>query len=231
MTFPTETPTIEEAIALQAALASQVRIEPLGRKVETIAGGDLSFNRDSDIVYAGFAVVRLSDLTVIERQSVVVEAKFPYVPGLLSFREIPSLLQVWEKLEHKPDAVMLDGQGLAHPRRMGIACHFGLLVDRPAIGCAKTLLVGRPEEPSPQRGDWCPIIQRKETVGAVLRTKDRVKPIFVSPGHLMDLDDAIRLTLACHTGYRIPEPTRQAHLYVNELRRAGLVSAPSMVKA
>lgn len=183
-----------------------------------MAGGDLSFDRGSDVVHAGFVVVRLPDLAVVERKGVRAVAQFPYVPGLLSFREIPSLLQAWSLLECEPDAAMLDGQGLAHPRRMGIACHFGLLVDRPTLGCAKSLLVGRHAEPAPERGAWTPIIHRKETVGAALRTRDRVGPVFVSPGHRMDLPSAIGLTLALGGGTRIPEPTRRAHQFVNELR-------------
>ena len=164
-------------------------------------------------------MIRLPDLAVVERKGVQAVAEFPYVPGLLSFREIPSLLQAWSLLECEPDAAMLDGQGLAHPRRMGIACHFGLLIDRPALGVAKSLLVGRHEEPAPERGAWAPIVHRRETVGAALRTRDRVGPVFVSPGYRMDLPAAIGLTLACGGGTRIPEPTRRAHGFVNELRR------------
>lgn len=209
----------ECAVEIQRELASQVRIEPPSREIRLVAGGDLSFDRGSDVVHAGFVVLRLPDLTVVERKGVRAVAEFPYVPGLLSFREIPSLLQAWSLLECEPDAAMLDGQGLAHPRRMGIACHFGLLVDRPTLGAAKSILVGRYEEPAPERGAWSPIVHRKETVGAALRTRDRVGPIFVSPGHRMDLPHAIELALACGGGTRIPEPTRRAHLFVNELRK------------
>lgn len=212
----------ERAVAIQRELAAQVRIEPPGREIRTIAGGDMSFDRGSDVVYAGFVVLRLPNMEVVERKGVRTTAEFPYVPGLLSFREIPPLLRAWERLETEPDAAMLDGQGLAHPRRMGIACHFGLLIDRPTIGVAKTLFVGDPERPAPERGAWTPLVHRKETVGAALRTRDRVGPVFVSPGHRMDLPTAIELTLACGGGTRIPEPTRRAHLFVNELRKAGV---------
>jgi deoxyribonuclease V len=211
----------ERAVQIQKDLAGQVRIEPLEREIRTIAGGDISFDRGSEVVHAGFAVLSLPDMEVVERKGVQMEATFPYVPGLLSFREIPALLAAWSLLETEPDAAMLDGQGLAHPRRMGIACHFGLFVDRPTLGCAKSLLVGQHEEPAPERGAWAPIVHRKQTVGAALRTRDKVGPIFVSPGHRMDLPAAIELALACGGGTRIPEPTRRAHLYVNELRRAG----------
>lgn len=208
----------ERAVEIQRELASRIRIEPLDREIRTIAGGDISFNRDSEVVYAGFVVLSLPDLQTIERKGVTTTAKFPYVPGLLSFREIPALLQAWELLETEPDAAMMDGQGIAHPRRMGIASHFGLLVDRPTLGSAKSLLVGRYEEPALERGSWTPIVHRKETIGAALRTRDRVGPIFVSPGHRIDLPASVELALACGGGTRIPEPTRRAHAFVNELR-------------
>lgn len=210
----------ERAVEIQRELAARVKIVPLEKKIRLIAGGDLSFDRGSDVVHAGFVVLRLPDLETVESKGVQARAEFPYVPGLLSFREIPALLQAWKLLECEPDAAMLDGHGLAHPRRMGIACHFGLLIDRPTLGCAKTPLVGRYDEPAPERGAWTTMVHRKETVGAALRTRDRVGPIFVSPGHRMDLPGSIELALACGGGTRIPEPTRRAHGFVNDLRRA-----------
>jgi deoxyribonuclease V len=150
---------------------------------------------------------------------VVSETSFPYVPGLLSFRESPSVLEAWSKLKTEPDAVMFDGQGIAHPRRVGIASHVGLLIERPTLGCAKSVLVGKYDEPDPARGSWTKMIDKGEVVGAAVRTKNNVQPIFVSPGHLIDLEGAIRLTLECYGGYRQPEPTRRAHLLVNALRR------------
>jgi len=141
------------------------------------------------------------------------------VPGLLSFRETPSVLEAWAKLKTEPDALMLDGQGFAHPRRFGIACHVGLLIDRPTLGCAKSVLVGKFDEPKPERGAWTPMVDKGETVGAALRTKSKVQPVYVSPGHLIDLGGAVDLTLRCDGGYRQPEPTRRAHLLVNALRR------------
>jgi deoxyribonuclease V len=207
------------AVELQRRLRQQVRIEPLARPIETVAGADISFNRFSNIVYAGIVVLRLPTLEVVEEAGVVGEARFPYVPGLLSFRETPSLLEAWAKLETEPDGVMLDGQGIAHPRRVGIASHVGLLVGRPTVGCAKSVLVGSYEDPAPERGSWTPLVDKGETVGAALRTKDRTGPVFVSPGHLIDLEGAVELTLRCDGGYRQPEPTRRAHLLVNALRR------------
>ncbi len=212
----------ERAVAIQKELATRIKIEPPGRDIRLIAGGDISFDRGSDVVYAGFVVLRLPDLETVERKAVRTTAEFPYVPGLLSFREIPPLLQAWSLLENEPDAAMLDGQGFAHPRRMGLACHFGLLIDRPTIGCAKTLFVGRYDEPAPERGACEPLVHGEETVGAALRTRDGVGPVFISPGHRMDLPHAVDLALACGDGTRIPAPTRRAHLFVNELRRAVL---------
>jgi deoxyribonuclease V len=224
------TPT--EAVALQNRLRSEVRIQPLAGEVKLVAGCDISFNRFSDVVYAGIVVLRLPELEIVTSATVVTRARFPYVPGLLSFRETPALLEAWEKLDTAPDIVMLDGQGLAHPRRFGIACHFGLLTGRPTIGCAKTVLVGRYEEPGERAGEFSPMTHKGETVGAAVRTKDRVAPVYVSVGHLIDLPGAIKVALRTVKGdrvgdallpakskYRIPEPTRQAHLLVNELRR------------
>ena len=213
--------TPREAVELQKQLRARVRVEPLKRKIETVAGADISFNKFEPTVYAGLVVLRLPTLEVVEEVGVVSETKFPYVPGLLSFRETPSVLEAWAKLKTEPDAVMFDGQGIAHPRRVGIASHVGLLIARPTFGCAKSVLVGKYAEPAAARGSWTPLVDPKndETVGAALRTKNNVQPIFVSPGHLIDLAGALELTLACDGGYRQPEPTRRAHLLVNALRR------------
>src|SRR5215210_2817971 len=211
--------TPREAVELQKSLRERVVIAPLKRPIETIAGADISFNKFSTTLYAGIVVLRLPSLEVIEEVGVVSETAFPYVPGLLSFRETPPLLEAWAKLKTEPDAVMFDGQGLAHPRRVGIACHVGLIIKRPTWGCAKSVLVGKFEEPGEERGAWSPMVDKGETVGAALRTKTRVQPVYVSPGHLIDLEGAIDLTLRCDGGYRQPEPTRRAHLLVNALRR------------
>jgi deoxyribonuclease V len=208
-----------EAVALQKRLRERVCVEPLKKKIETIAGTDISFNKFEPTVYAGIVVLRLPSLEVIEEVGVVSETRFPYRPGLLSFRETPSVLEAWAKLKTEPDAVMFDGQGIAHPRRVGIASHVGLIINRPTLGCAKSVLVGKFEEPGEERGSWSPMIDKGETVGAALRTKTRVQPIYVSPGHLIDLAGAVELTLQSDGGYRQPEPTRRAHLLVNALRR------------
>jgi deoxyribonuclease V len=210
-----------EAVELQKSLRERVRLAPLRKKIRTVAGADISFNKFSPVVWAAVVVLSLPSLEVVEEAGVVSETKFPYVPGLLSFRETPSVLEAWAKLKTEPDAVMFDGQGIAHPRRVGIASHVGLLINRPTFGCAKSVLVGKYEEPEEERGSWMPMIDPKngETVGAALRTKTRTHPIYVSPGHLIDLEGAIKLTLACDGGYRQPEPTRRAHLLVNAMRR------------
>jgi deoxyribonuclease V len=211
--------TPREAVELQKSLRERVRLRPLTKKIRTIAGADISFNKFETTVYAGIVVLQLPTLEIIEEVGVVSETKFPYVPGLLSFRESPSVLEAWAKLKTEPDAVMFDGQGIAHPRRVGIASHVGLLINRPTLGCAKSVLVGKYEEPEKERGSWTEMVDKGEVVGAAVRTKTNVQPIFVSPGHLIDLEGAIGLTLAADGGYRQPEPTRRAHLLVNALRR------------
>ena len=207
-----------EAVALQKELAPRVEIAPLPSPPKFIAGADLSFDKGSDVVWAGIVVLSFPDLEVVEERGLQTTAPFPYVPGLLSFREAPSLLQVWETLAHTPDVLVLDGQGLAHPRRFGLACHLGLWLGIPTYGSAKTLFVGEFGELGEERGAVAELVHRGEVVGAAVRTKRRTTPVYVSVGHKMTLDDAVGLTLACDGGYRVPEPTRRAHLFVNRLR-------------
>jgi deoxyribonuclease V len=210
-----------EAVALQRELASRIDVtQPLGM-CELIAGADVSYNRFSDVMYAGVVVWRVADGQVIERQSAVTETHFPYVPGLLSFREAPALLAAFAKVESEPDVVMLDGQGIAHPRRMGIASHIGLWLDRPSVGCAKSKLYGRYEEPAPEAGSTSPLTAHRQLIGEVVRTKNGVSPVYVSPGHRIDMASSVRAVLVAVRGYRLPEPTRQAHNYVNDVRRQG----------
>ena len=165
-------------------------------------------------------VVRAGTFELVERVGLTAEAKFPYVPGLLSFREAPALLEAFGRLKARPDVVLCDGQGLAHPRRLGIACHLGLWLDLPTVGCAKSRLCGTFDEPGPVRGDRSPLVDRGETIGAVLRTRDRVAPLFVSPGHRCDLESAVGLVLATTRKLRLPIPSRMVHDFVNEVRRA-----------
>ena len=207
-----------EAVKIQQQLRLELISQPYAGLPRYVGGADISFNKYSPRVYAGYVVLELPSLKVVERAGAVMDVSFPYIPGLLSFREIPPLLQAWNKLKQKPEVLVMDGQGIAHPRRMGIACHLGILLDLPTIGCGKSKLVGTYEEPAAGAGSSSPLLHRGEKVGEVLRTKDKVNPVFVSPGHRMNMESAVRILMATRAGYRIPEPTRQAHLYVNELR-------------
>ncbi|MEZ0391474.1 MAG: deoxyribonuclease V [Pseudobdellovibrionaceae bacterium] len=212
----------QEAVQIQNELKSQIRLEPYIAPLKLIGGADVSFNKYSPTIYAGFVVLDFQTLEIVDRASAIMDVDFPYIPGLLSFREIPPLLKAWENLKTKPDVMMFDGQGIAHPRRLGIASHAGLLLDIPSIGCAKSLLTGTFETPGPNFASQSPLLEKKtkEQIGVVFRTKNKVNPVFISPGHRMDFESAVRITQACVRKHRIPEPTRQAHLYVNEVRRA-----------
>jgi deoxyribonuclease V len=218
--------TPAEAQAIQNRLRSEVRVEPLDvAELRTVAGADLSFDKGEDTVFAGVVVLDLATLAVIEKVGVRTQAGFPYIPGLLSFREAPPILEAWEKLTVRPDALICDGQGLAHPRRCGIACHLGLLLDLPTVGCAKSILTGHHEPVGDAPGDWAPLVHRGETVGAALRTRAGVSPVFVSVGHRCDLESAIALVRRCAGPTRVPETTRHAHLFVNALRREALANS------
>ncbi len=211
--------TYAEAAALQRQLADQVdQRQPL-TGCDLIAGADVSYNRFSNIFYAGVVVLRMDDLTIVEKRGVACEVTFPYIPGLLSFRETPALLKVFAQIETKPDAVIVDGHGYSHPRRFGFACHLGLWLNLPSVGCAKTRLIGTYKEPGRRAGSVTPLKEKDEIIGQVVRTKTGVKPVFVSVGYKIDLRSAVELVLATCRGYRLPEPTRQAHLHVNSLRR------------
>jgi deoxyribonuclease V len=211
--------TTTEAAALQRQLADRVDARTPLTRCDLVAGADISYDRFSTLLYAGVVVMRLDDLTIVEKQGVVREVTFPYVPGLLSFRETPVLLDVFAKIKSEPDAVILDGHGFSHPRRFGYACHVGLCLDLPSVGCAKSRLIGTYKEPGQKAGSVAPLKAGEEIIGQIVRTKDRVKPVFVSVGHKIDLGSAVELILGTCRGYRLPEPTRQAHLHVNALRR------------
>jgi len=209
----------KDAVALQQQLRKHLQFTPLDpEKVHLIAGADISFNKFSPEIYAGIVVLSFPQLQIVEQATAISKADFPYIPGLLSFREIPALLEVWGQLQSKPDVVVLDGHGFAHPRRMGIASHFGLATSCPSFGCGKSVLVGRHTELLPEKGSFAYMTHKGEIVGAALRTKTGVKPVYISAGHLITLPDALRIIQMCCTKYRIPEPTRQAHLLVNRLR-------------
>jgi Deoxyinosine 3''endonuclease (endonuclease V) len=200
----------DEAKRIQRRLASEVRETPLPDTVETIAGVDVSVR--NDIAQAAVAVLRLPNLDVVDEAIHRCEVPFPYVPGLLSFREMPAVLPALEQLGTTPDVFVSDSHGRAHPRRFGLACHLGVLLDAPTIGVAKSILVGKPRgELSAEKGSRVPLVDDGETVGAVLRTRTDVNPVYVSVGHRCTLDDAANLMLDCSPTYKIPEPTRQAH--------------------
>jgi deoxyribonuclease V len=212
---------VAEATRIQNELHGKIRIEPLKKEPKTIAGADISYNRFSDDFFACVVVLSLPELEIVEAVFAKGIATFPYVPGYLSFREIPTLLKAFEKLKTKPDVVMADGQGIAHPRRLGIATHLGITLDLPMFGCAKHKLFGVGRAPLATRGSVSLLHDPKtdETIGALVRTKDNVAPVIISPGHKITLEESIELTLRTAKGYRIPEPTRRAHELVNKFRR------------
>jgi deoxyribonuclease V len=213
--------TPKEAVALQRELALQVRCEDDLGPVKFIAGVDVSMNRFSPDGYAAIVVLSVPELEVVEVAGAKTALAMPYIPGLLSFREIPLLLEAWSKLKQKPDLLMVDGHGIAHPRRLGIAAHLGVYLDVPALGCGKSILSGRHAPLPPERGAMAPLVHHNEVVGYALRTKNKVNPVFVSCGHRVSQETAVRWVLECARGYRLPEPTRQAHLASNQLRREG----------
>jgi deoxyribonuclease V len=198
-----------EAEAIQRELAPFVIRTGDPQEVHLVAGIDVALPEGQ--ARAAIVVDSLPDLKPVEIATAVCSITFPYVPGLLSFREAPTIIAALEKLTHQPDLVIVDGQGIAHPRHLGIASHLGLLLDRPTIGCAKSLLTGRHGVVGDQPGDWAPIEYQREVIGAALRTRVGVSPVYVSIGHRISLAAAIHWVLACCRGYRLPEPQRQAH--------------------
>jgi deoxyribonuclease V len=200
----------KEAIEVQEQLRKRLILAWDGRPVNSIAGVDVSIPGEQ--ARCAIVVLTVPSLVPLEAVTADVPLVFPYIPGLLSFREGPAVLAAWGKLKSKPDLVMFDGQGIAHPRGMGIATQMGLWLECPTIGVAKSRLYGRHTEPGPKRGDQADLVGKDGTViGTVLRTKENVKPLFVSPGHLIDVEHATKFTLACNGGYRLPETTRWAH--------------------
>lgn len=202
--------TPDRAKRIQRRLASEVTEQPLPDPIDTVAGVDVSIRDDT--AQAAITVLELSSLKVIERVTHRCDVPFPYVPGLLSFREMPALLPALDQLEEIPDVFMTDSHGYAHPRRFGLACHLGVLFDHPALGVAKSRLTGTPQGSlAPEKGSQIPLVDEEEIIGLVLRTRTDVNPVYVSVGHRCTLEDAARLTLECSPRYKIPEPTRQAH--------------------
>jgi deoxyribonuclease V len=211
--------TVAEATKLQRELAARVDVRPALDRCDLIAGADISYRRFSTTMYAAVVVLRMHDLSIVEVRGAVAETPFAYQPGYLSFREAPALIEAFARVESEPDAVMFDGQGIAHPRRLGLASHVGLWLQKPSLGCAKSRLTGHFDELPREGGAAVPLMQGDEQIGMVVRTKKGVQPVYVSPGHLIDVVSSVKLVLRSCKGYRIPEPTRQAHLHVNALRR------------
>jgi deoxyribonuclease V len=203
--------TEEEALAVQERLRPQVRVDvPLPGTPRLVAGVDVAYDPDSDLVAGAIVVLDADTLQVVEATTGVGHSSFPYVPGLLAFRELPTLLPLWDGLRQRPDVVVCDGYGVAHPRRFGLACHFGLLTGVPTFGVGKTAFIGSHGPVGLDRGASADLVHQGEVVGRALRTRRAVKPVYVSAGHLIDLDGACSVTLSLTFGYRLPETTRRA---------------------
>lgn len=213
-----DTMTLTEATALQNELRHKVSLQTYPKNITTIAGGDISHNKDTDIIYAGIVVLSYPQMVLQSYSLVEAKTKFPYVPQYLGFREVPALLQAWEQLPEKPDIMVLDGQGITHPRRMGIASHFGVLANQSTIGCAKNMLFGNYNPLGLEKYSVSAIYDVNEVLGYALRTKAGVKPVYISPGHKVSAADTLDIMKNCVRKHRIPEPTRLAHEKVNLFR-------------
>lgn len=213
--------SIAEAKQIQEGLAIRVSKVNAINNPRLVAGVDISPPDNEGIAQGAVVVLRLPGLELAEVQTASGKPPFPYVPGLLSFRESPLIIAACQKLRLSPDFILVDGQGIAHPRRLGIASHLGLLLDTPTIGCAKSILVGKSEQVGVESGKWSPLMDKGEVIGAALRSRTGVNPIYVSIGHRVDLEAAISLVLACCRRYRLPEPTRLAHLAAAGQLKAG----------
>lgn len=212
--------TVSQARQIQERLRPLVRLVPLHPgSFRLIGAADVTFLGDKDVVAAAIVVCDARSGDVVEERTAVCRVRFPYVPGYLTFREGPAVAAAWSRLFRKPDVMLFDGQGIAHPRRFGIASHMGVVLSVPSVGCAKKRLVGEHGAPGPEKGDACPLALEGEAVGAVLRTRAGVKPVFVSPGHLADIPSSASLVLSLCSRYRIPDPARRAHQLTQEIRR------------
>jgi deoxyribonuclease V len=212
--------TYKEAVNIQQQLKEKLILDDkqFPGRISAIAGADISYSKQDDMFFAAVILLAYPTMDVVEEVSLTEKAPFPYIPGLLSFREGPALLKAFEKLKNVPDCVIFDGQGIAHPRGIGLASHMGLFLDIPTIGCAKKRLVGVHDEVGVEVGDYADLMLDSLIMGAVLRTKKKVKPLYVSPGHKIGLRRAVDVVLSCCRGYRITEPVRRAHLAVNRIR-------------
>ncbi|MDX2215141.1 MAG: deoxyribonuclease V [Oculatellaceae cyanobacterium bins.114] len=210
--------TAEEAIALQHRLKSEVITTDQLEPIRYVAGVDVGFEAEGTVTRAAVTVLNFPQLQLQEQVLARCPTTFPYIPGLLSFREVPAVLEALKQLQTTPDLLLCDGQGTAHPRRFGIACHIGLLVNLPSIGIGKSLLVGIHAEVPDHKGAWVPLHHQGETIGAVVRTRMGTKPLYISPGHRISLETAIAYVMQCTTKYRLPETTRFAHKLASEMK-------------
>jgi deoxyribonuclease V len=203
--------SVEEAIQIQEALKDRIILKKTFSKVRTLGGGDVAYSKNENRLFGAIVVLSFPDMEVLNMATADGKIPFPYIHNLLSFREGPILIKTFQRLKIKADVMIYDGQGIAHPRGIGLASHMGLWFDLPSIGCAKTPLLDEFISPGPSRGSFEWIRKKREKVGVVLRTKEKVKPLFVSPGHRIDLLTCIQLLLESCRGFRIPEPLRKAH--------------------
>lgn len=211
--------SVKEAIQIQENLRSQVILKKTFSEVRTIGGADVAYSKNRNLLLGAIVVLSSPKMETVDISTAYGKIPFPYIPGLLSFREAPILIKTFRKLKIKPDVMIFDGQGIAHPRGFGLACHLGLWLDLPSIGCAKTHLTGEFTSPGLSRGSFELIRQEGKKMGAVLRTKDNVRPLFISPGHRIDIKTSIQLILATCKGFRIPEPQRGADHLTRLLKR------------
>lgn len=213
-------PDYSQAISIQKELSDKVVNENSFDNIKTVAGVDLAILKDQKKLMCGIIVFSYPELIELERKWDVVDENFPYIPGLLAFREGPAIIQTYNKLKKKPDVLIFDGQGIAHPRAFGIACYVGVLLDIPTMGIGKSKLYGNYQEPKDEHGSCESLFSNNgDEIGAVLRTKNKTKPVFVSIGHKIDLKTSVNIALKCNGGYRIPEPTRLADKFVAELKK------------
>jgi len=206
----------KKAVEIQERLKKSIILKGSAKNCKLIAGADVSYTKESEIFYASVVVFNLQTMERVEEVTASGKVDFPYIPGLLSFRESPILLKAFAKIKSEPDVIILDAQGIAHPRGIGLASHIGLLLDKSSIGCAKTRLIGEYNEVGGEAGSHSQLTVKDKIVGAVLRTRKNVKPVFISPGHKIDLKTSIALILKSCRGYRLPEPVRQAHNLVKK---------------
>lgn len=224
--------TYQEAIRIQQTLKEQLILKDtdLPQNIRLVAGADISYSRGNNRFFAAVVLMDITSMEIIEKESFSQLVDFPYIPGLLSFREGPALLEAFARLRHAPDAVIFDGHGIAHPRGIGLASHMGLFLNIPTIGCAKKRLVGTHREPGNEVGDYSELIHDGRKIGAVLRTRKNVKPVFVSQGHKVGLHTALNIARSTLTGFRIVEPVRKAHHEVNRIRLENLQEDHSLLK-